>query len=187
VKEISDIGRLNRRTLLTKTWLVFVAGLLGWRMKASAATGSGPEFLSEPRVAREWRGKVKGTRAAEYQKYLFDQGIVKLSQIEGNLGVQMFTIEDGEATEFVVTSYWPNLEAIRKYAPRPRVSHHVAGKSAALPGPGRLQSLIRPRNRPPHRNLEAGAAGYVEIATGGSWDIARRSGKQSSMGFQPVV
>jgi len=116
VKEISDIGRLNRRTLLTRTWLVFVVGLLGWRLKASGATGSGPEFLSEPRVAREWRGKVKGTRAAEYQKYLFDQGIVKLSQIEGNLGVQMFTIEDGETTEFVVTSYWPNLEAIRKYA-----------------------------------------------------------------------
>src|SRR5450631_543675 len=97
MKAISDSGRLNRRTLLARTWLVFLAGWLGWRLKASGAPSSGPEFLSEPRVAREWRGKVIGTRVAEYQKYLFDQGIVKLSQIEGNLGVQMFRIEDGEA------------------------------------------------------------------------------------------
>jgi heme-degrading monooxygenase HmoA len=116
MKAISDSARLNRRTLLARTWLVFLAGWLGWRLKASGATGSGPEFLSEPRVAREWRGKVISARAAEYQKYLFDQGIVKLSQIEGNLGVQMFRIEDGEATEFVVISYWPNLDAIRRYA-----------------------------------------------------------------------
>jgi heme-degrading monooxygenase HmoA len=113
---ISEIRRLNRRTLLTRTWLVFLAGLFGLRFRASGATGSGPEFLSETQVAREWRGKVIGTRAAEYQKYLFDQGIVKLSQIDGNLGVQMFRSEDGETTEFVVISYWPNLEAIRKYA-----------------------------------------------------------------------
>jgi heme-degrading monooxygenase HmoA len=116
MKAISETGRLNRRTLLTRSWLAFLAGLLGLRLKASGATGSGPEFLSESRVAREWRGKVIGTRAAEYQKYLFDQGIVKLSQIDGNLGVQMFRIEDGETTEFVVISYWPSLDAIRKYA-----------------------------------------------------------------------
>jgi heme-degrading monooxygenase HmoA len=116
MKASSDIGRLNRRTMLTRAWLVLLAGLFGWRSKARGATGSGPAFSAEPRVAREWRGKVIGTRAAEYQQYLFDQGIVKLSQIEGNLGVQMFRIEDGGTTEFVVISYWPNLDAIRKYA-----------------------------------------------------------------------
>jgi heme-degrading monooxygenase HmoA len=108
---------LNRRTLLVRTLVIFAAGLLGFRSKASGATASSPpEFLSQPRIAREWRGEVVGTRAAEYQKYLFEQGVLKLSQIDGNLGVQMFRADNGDTTEFVVVSYWPTLDAIRKYA-----------------------------------------------------------------------
>ena len=107
---------LNRRALLVRTLLISVAGLLGFRSKASGATRPTPEFLSQPRIAREWRGEVVGTRAAEYQKYLFEQGVLKLSQIDGNLGVQMFRADNGDTTEFVVVSYWPTLDAIRKYA-----------------------------------------------------------------------
>jgi hypothetical protein len=107
---------LNRRALLVRTLLISVAGLLGFRSKASGATRPTPEFLSQPRIAREWRGEVLGTRAAEYQKYLFEQGVLKLSQIDGNLGVQMFRADNDDRTEFVVISYWPNLDAIRKYA-----------------------------------------------------------------------
>jgi heme-degrading monooxygenase HmoA len=111
---------LNRRALLLRTLLISAAGLLGFRSKASAATSPTPEFLSQPRIAREWRGEVPRSRAAEYQKYLFDEGVLKLSQIDGNLGVQMFSLapnnNNGSTADFVVISYWPNLDAIRKYA-----------------------------------------------------------------------
>ena len=67
-------------------------------------------------VARMWRGKVPHARADEYQKYLNDSGITKLRAIKDNLGVQMFRRDEGEATEFVVISYWPNRDAIHAYA-----------------------------------------------------------------------
>ena len=67
-------------------------------------------------VARMWRGRVPRARADEYQKYLNDAGITRLRAIKDNLGVQMFRRDEGDATEFVVISYWPNRDAIHAYA-----------------------------------------------------------------------
>ena len=67
-------------------------------------------------VARMWRGRVPHARADEYQKYLEEAGIQKLRAIKDNLGVQMFRRDEGDATEFVVISYWPNRDAIHAYA-----------------------------------------------------------------------
>ena len=67
-------------------------------------------------VARMWRGRVPRARADEYQKYLDESGIQKLRAIKDNLGVQMFRRDEGDATEFVVISYWPNRDAIHAYA-----------------------------------------------------------------------
>lgn len=67
-------------------------------------------------VARMWRGRVPRARADEYQKYLEEAGITKLRAIKDNLGVDVFRRDEGEATEFVVISYWPNRDAIHAYA-----------------------------------------------------------------------
>lgn len=67
-------------------------------------------------VARMWRGRVPHARADEYQKYLDEAGIQKLRAIKDNLGVNVFRRDEGETTEFVVISYWPNRDAIHAYA-----------------------------------------------------------------------
>ncbi|HJW92088.1 MAG TPA: DUF6624 domain-containing protein [Thermoanaerobaculia bacterium] len=71
---------------------------------------------AERAVARMWRGRVPRARADEYQKYLDEAGIQKLRAIPNNMGVQVFRRDEGDATEFVVISYWPNRDAIHAYA-----------------------------------------------------------------------
>lgn len=67
-------------------------------------------------IARIWRGRVPTSRAEEYTKYLYDNGIVKIRAITGNLGAEMLKRTDGDVTEFVVISYWPSRDAIRAFA-----------------------------------------------------------------------
>jgi len=67
-------------------------------------------------VARMWRGRVPHARADEYQKYLEEAGIAKLRAIKDNLGVDVLRRDEGDTTEFVVISYWPNRDAIHAYA-----------------------------------------------------------------------
>ena len=67
-------------------------------------------------IARIWRGRVSTSRAEEYTKYLYDNGIVKIRAITGNLGAEMLKRTDGDVTEFVVISYWPSRDAIRAFA-----------------------------------------------------------------------
>ena len=67
-------------------------------------------------VARLWRGRVSTLRADEYEKYLYDTGVLKIRTITGNLGAEMLRRQDGDVTEFIVISYWPNREAIKAFA-----------------------------------------------------------------------
>jgi len=63
-----------------------------------------------------WHGQTPEAKADEYTKYLDEQGVRKLRQIKGNLGVQMFRRIDKGVADFYVISYWPDREAIRAYA-----------------------------------------------------------------------
>jgi heme-degrading monooxygenase HmoA len=67
-------------------------------------------------VARVWRGRVPTSRADEYAKYLYDNGPVKIRAIPGNLGAEMLRSENGDVTEFMVISYWPDRESIKAFA-----------------------------------------------------------------------
>jgi len=67
-------------------------------------------------VARIWQGRVPRARADEYQKYLNESGVQKLRQIKDNLGAEMFRRDEGDVSEFMVISYWPNRDAIHAYA-----------------------------------------------------------------------
>ena len=67
-------------------------------------------------VARIWRGRVPASRADEYAKYLYDNGLQKIRGIVGNIGAEMLRRTEGDFTEFVVISYWPSRDAIKAFA-----------------------------------------------------------------------
>ncbi len=85
--------------------------------RADAGTAARPVAkLAAHIVARMWRGRVPASRADEYEKYLYDAGLLKIRAIAGNLGAEMLRRTDGDVTEFIVISYWPNREAIKAFA-----------------------------------------------------------------------
>lgn len=77
-----------------------------------------------PAIARIWRGRTTRARADDYARYLYENGIKKLS--EKALGVQQFREDRAEETEFVTISYWESIEAMSRYAGSdPRKIHHL--------------------------------------------------------------
>lgn len=99
---------------------------------------------TKARIARVWHGQVPASRGDEYEKYLYENGVLKLRSIPNNLGVHMFRRAVGDRADFVVISYWPSEDAIRAYAgenitktrplprdpeflidPEPEVKHYV--------------------------------------------------------------
>lgn len=67
-------------------------------------------------IARTWRGWTKAEDRARYVEYMNQTGVAGLAGTEGNRGVYIFSRADGERAEFVVTSLWETLEAIRDFA-----------------------------------------------------------------------
>lgn len=80
--------------------------------------------VSEPRVARIWRGRVRRERANEYEKYLYEVGIRPLE--EKALGVESLREDRATESEFVTISYWESVEAMSRFAGKdPRKIHHL--------------------------------------------------------------
>lgn len=116
--------------------------------KPAAASSAG----SRAAVARLWRGRVPTDRAAEYQRYLADEGIKKLYGTANNLGAEMLRRDLGDgATEFVVISYWPSRDAIRAFA------GSDIGKVHELPRDHEF--LIEPEKNVKHYNVEIDRSG----------------------------
>jgi heme-degrading monooxygenase HmoA len=90
--------------------IVVIAILLGALPALPLETGR------KAHVARVWNGQVASSRADEYERYLYDNGIQALRRTRGNLGAQMFRRNAGERTFFMVVSYWPSEDAIRAWA-----------------------------------------------------------------------
>ena len=86
------------------------------RADGATAAGAAPAKTAVHIVARVWRGRVATSRADEYEKYLYNTGVLKIRSIAGNLGAEMLRRSDGDFTEFIVISYWPNREAIKAFA-----------------------------------------------------------------------
>jgi heme-degrading monooxygenase HmoA len=97
-----------------KTILAFV--FAGLTLCATTVAEPSIPFLQKPLVAREWRGRVKKEKAEEYARYLLAEGVDKIAAINGNQGVQMLRVDEGDAVEFVVISYWPSIDSIKAYA-----------------------------------------------------------------------
>jgi len=67
-------------------------------------------------IAREWRGETREADAETYFQYLQETGVQHCKGVRGNRGVLLVRrVHDGKA-EFVFTSFWDSLEAIKAFA-----------------------------------------------------------------------
>lgn len=67
-------------------------------------------------ITRNWTGVVKPERANDYIAHLQNDTFKKLSTIKGfiNASILQRVVTDG--TEFLVVTYWENMEAISEFA-----------------------------------------------------------------------
>ena len=81
-------------------------------------------MMTEPRIARIWRGRTPRDRADEYEAYNYEVGIKPL--IEKALGVQTLREDRAGETEFMTTSYWPSVAAMAAFTGAdPTAIHHL--------------------------------------------------------------
>jgi heme-degrading monooxygenase HmoA len=69
---------------------------------------------AKPAIARIWQGRVSIAKADEYEKYLTDNGVPKMTSTAGNLGIQILRRPASDAVEFIVITYWESRDAIKK-------------------------------------------------------------------------
>jgi heme-degrading monooxygenase HmoA len=80
--------------------------------------------VSQPTIARIWRGRTQPAKADDYARYLYEHGIEPLARKA--LGVQMLREDRAEFSEFVTISYWENIAAMSRFAgDDPRRIHHL--------------------------------------------------------------
>lgn len=67
-------------------------------------------------ITRNWTGVVKPGRSSDYLAHLQNDTFKKLLAIKGflNAGILKRVVSDG--IEFLVITYWENMEAIREFA-----------------------------------------------------------------------
>jgi heme-degrading monooxygenase HmoA len=106
--------------------------------------------MTQPTIARIWRGRTSRARADEYERYNYEAGVKPL--IEKALGVQSFREDRETETEFVTVSYWESVEAMSRFTGGdPTRIHHLARDAEfLLELPERVQIL---QIRAVHGNL----------------------------------
>jgi heme-degrading monooxygenase HmoA len=67
-------------------------------------------------IARVWRGQTRAEDADRYLDYLRRTGLADCRATPGNGGVQIQRRIVGDRVEFVFTSYWDSMDAIRGFA-----------------------------------------------------------------------
>jgi hypothetical protein len=78
----------------------------------------------QPQIARIWRGRTARSRADEYQRYLYEQGIRPLE--EKALAVELLREDRADETEFITISYWESVPAMSRFAGEdPTRIHHL--------------------------------------------------------------
>jgi hypothetical protein len=81
-------------------------------------------MLTQPTIARIWRGRTRPEIADDYEAYLKVEGIPPLEKTA--LGVQLFREDRQHESWFTTISYWPDLEAMTAFTKgEPTKVHHL--------------------------------------------------------------
>jgi heme-degrading monooxygenase HmoA len=67
-------------------------------------------------ILRTWRGWTRRDDADRYFEYLANTGVRDIETTPGNRGVLLVRREVGGRTEFLFTSLWDSLEAVKGFA-----------------------------------------------------------------------
>jgi heme-degrading monooxygenase HmoA len=67
-------------------------------------------------IARIWHGRTSTADAKEYRKFVIKTGISEYTEIEGNLGAQIWQREEGDVTHIYTVSWWKDFESIKEFA-----------------------------------------------------------------------
>lgn len=67
-------------------------------------------------IARRWHGAVPAAKADEYLAYMRSVAIPDYRSTPGNLGAWCLHRADGEIVHFEMLSFWPDIEAIKRFA-----------------------------------------------------------------------
>lgn len=67
-------------------------------------------------MARAWHGRVPSSKTEAYYQYLLATGLSDYAATPGNRGVYVFRSKVGEVSEFLITTLWESLDAIKRFA-----------------------------------------------------------------------
>lgn len=67
-------------------------------------------------ISRHWRALVRQGEADRYIRHLTDETFPKLSGIPGFIRASILRRELERGTEFLITTEWDSLDAIRRFA-----------------------------------------------------------------------
>lgn len=67
-------------------------------------------------IARVWRGNTRVEQADEYEAFTVRRGIGDYRATPGNRGALLLRRNSESTAEFLLISFWEDLEAIRRFA-----------------------------------------------------------------------
>jgi uncharacterized protein len=67
-------------------------------------------------IVRLWRGRSSAEKAGDYVRHATRKVFPQLDSIEGHQGAYLLRRSLGDATEFLVLTFWDSMEAVRRFA-----------------------------------------------------------------------
>ena len=67
-------------------------------------------------ITRIWHGRTSTAHAKEYREFVIKTGINEYTEIEGNLGAQIWQREEGDVTHIYTVSWWKDYDSIKEFA-----------------------------------------------------------------------
>lgn len=67
-------------------------------------------------IYRVWTAETNEAKADDYRRYFSETVLPGLKAIDGFKGVTLLERREGDVVEFIVTTRWDNLDAIRAFA-----------------------------------------------------------------------
>ena len=67
-------------------------------------------------IARSWHGRVPESKADAYYAYLLRTGLSDYASTPGNRGVRVLRRTSNGVTEYLLTTLWDSIDAIKAFA-----------------------------------------------------------------------